>query len=205
MPAQQADQLTYQFADMNGEQRLRELILYIADKCVDTPRFGVTKLIKILYFSDFVAYAQRGRPITGIEYIKQQRGPMPAIWYEVQKSLEHSGEIEMQHRQLLDYEQHRVIAKRRPDLSLFTGEDIALVDAIIDQLRDHTAEAVSQLSHGLAWQIVDDLDHIPYEAALLGDPELTPDDIAWAQERIEAYERNRGAGDLGSAVLSHPT
>ena len=36
-------------------------------------KFGATKLNKILWWSDFLACAQRGKPITGIEYMTRQR------------------------------------------------------------------------------------------------------------------------------------
>ena len=48
-------QLTYGENDAHSDERLGELILYVADKCADDPRFGATKLNKILWWSDFQA------------------------------------------------------------------------------------------------------------------------------------------------------
>jgi hypothetical protein len=39
------------------EDRFRELVLYIAHKTKDDPTFGRTKLAKVLFSRDFVAYA----------------------------------------------------------------------------------------------------------------------------------------------------
>ncbi|HZQ34888.1 MAG TPA: hypothetical protein VFD32_03070 [Dehalococcoidia bacterium] len=46
-------------------RKLGELILYVAEKSSDDPRFGATKLNNILFFSDFLAFGQLGRSITG--------------------------------------------------------------------------------------------------------------------------------------------
>src|SRR5437660_6974881 len=51
-----------------NEVRYKELVLYICQKCATDQKFGATKLNKILYFSDFLAYAELGEPITGFEY-----------------------------------------------------------------------------------------------------------------------------------------
>ncbi len=39
---------TFKFDDMDGDDRLAELILHIAKKCEDNTSFGATKLNKIL-------------------------------------------------------------------------------------------------------------------------------------------------------------
>jgi hypothetical protein len=68
-------------------------------------------------------------------------------------------------------------------LSLFTPEQIALVDAIIEALRDATAEEVSELSHRMVgWKIVDQNETIPYETIFVSDEPLTEADIERARE-----------------------
>ena len=54
---------------LDGEVRLLELILYVAEKCQDDPKFGATKLNKILWWADFLAYAQHGTPITQLSSV----------------------------------------------------------------------------------------------------------------------------------------
>ena len=56
--------LTYGEDDARGDERLGELILYVASKCTEDQLFGATKLNKILWRSDFRAYAKHGEPIT---------------------------------------------------------------------------------------------------------------------------------------------
>ena len=55
-------------------QRFRDLMLYLAYRCRDADYFGSTKLCKLLYYSDYTAFAHTGAPITGAEYIRQAHG-----------------------------------------------------------------------------------------------------------------------------------
>ena len=41
-----SEKFTYEFPEMSPRERLRELILYIAEKLKDDPNFGRTKLAK---------------------------------------------------------------------------------------------------------------------------------------------------------------
>ena len=56
-----------------NEQKFKELVIYIAGRCESDPYFGAVKLNKLLFFSDFFAYAKLGNPITGAEYMKLPR------------------------------------------------------------------------------------------------------------------------------------
>jgi len=80
--------LTTSFAEKSPDKRLGELMLYVAWKCADDPKFGATKLNKILYFSDFLSFLRTGEAITGSEYVKQKNGPIPKHLVPVRESLE---------------------------------------------------------------------------------------------------------------------
>lgn len=154
----------------SGEDRLRELILYVARKCQADPKFGATKLNKILWWSDFLAYAQTGDPITGVEYMRIENGPVPRRLVPIREELLSARDAVIEEVDRVGgYTQKRLVAMRKPDLSLFTPEQIALVDSVIDQLWKRTAKGVSSLSHGKAWEVAEDRGPIPYEAVFLSD------------------------------------
>ena len=53
---------------------------------------------------------------------------------------------------------------------MFTRDELALVDEVINQLRPLTSKQVSDLSHQeLGWQMVDLREDIPYRTALVSD------------------------------------
>ena len=59
------------------DKKLKELVLYIAQKSEDDPSFGATKLNKILFAADFYFFGQTGRSITGASYVHRGKGPVP--------------------------------------------------------------------------------------------------------------------------------
>jgi len=147
----------------------RELILYISRHSVSDVRFGVTKLNKELFFSDFLAYLHLGVPITGEAYQKLPKGPAPRSMKLVLSSLEAQDALSIKHVLHHGKWQHRPIALREPKLDQFTAAELKIVDQVIAVCRPLTASAISERSHGfIGWQVVEIGDTIPYGLVLLG-------------------------------------
>lgn len=132
-----------------NEQKLKELILYIASQCKEDVFFGATKLNKLLFFADFLAYERLGRPVTGAEYMAIEHGPAPRRLIPLREEMLEDGDIVIEQRPY----QMRILAAREPDLSQFSPEELAIVNYVIRVLRDIDAESVSDLTHQLpAWR-----------------------------------------------------
>ena len=171
----------------DGEAKLAELILYISQKCASDPKFGAIKLNKILYFSDFIAYGRFGAAISGVEYSHRAQGPAPTRLLPIRVHLAEKGELLLKKLTLKSgKEQHRTIALRDPDLSEFSGREIALVDEIIDHLRELDAEESSDFSHQMVgWKLTEMDDPIPYGTILLSDEPLSSAEMRRAKELVE--------------------
>ena len=129
--------------------RFRELILYCALKSENHQYFGATKLNKCLFYADFLAYRALGTSITGAEYLALEHGPAPRQLVAEREAMVRDNDIAIQHRP----RQQRVIALREPDLGDFSGAEIAIVDQVIDGLRNLDAGDVSDWSHAfLGWK-----------------------------------------------------
>jgi hypothetical protein len=167
-----------------NEARFKELVLYVCEKCANDPKFGATKLNKTLYFSDFLAYAEFREPITGFEYQKLPNGPAPRHYPRMRDEMLKAGELAIQPVRLVSGRtQDRPVNLRSARLEVFTPDQIALVDSVIEALRDATAEEVSELSHRMVgWKVVDAGDTIPYETIFVSDEPLTDADIRRARE-----------------------
>jgi hypothetical protein len=173
------------------ESKLAELIVYIAAKCQLHARFGATKLNKILFYADFLSYQERGKAITGAEYQKLPHGPAPVRLKPVEEALISSMAVVKQETSLFagsKYIEKRLIALRQPNLSMFDGEEIALVDSVIDQMKDLTGKDVSDISHGfLGWQLARPNERIPYFTVYLPDEvaPLSAKDAEWAESVVK--------------------
>ncbi len=150
------------------EEKLAELILYIAERIEDDPTGGATKINKILYFSEFAHVRAHGAPITGVRYQKLPRGPAPRRLRPIRDQLIANGDAELRIDTYFGYPLHRLVAKRRADPSRFEQSERDTVDQVIDALRGKTADEVSKMSHrDKAWDIVDLYDDIPFASAFL--------------------------------------
>ena len=157
----------------DDDEKLRELTIYIACKSQQDPKFGATKLNKILFYADFLAYVKLGESITGAEYQKLGKGPAPRRLLPIQERME-GRDCVVQRKQHFKYIQKRLVPLRDPDLSAFTGEQIALVDELIDLFCDQGARALSDLTHELAsWKAFSLNETIPYETAFIDSRPLT--------------------------------
>jgi len=160
------------------ESKLTELIIYVSKQLFGKNRNGSVKLNKILFFSDTLAYKIHGEPITGVEYVRRRFGPAPRGIAALQHKLSENGDIEVDISTGLVRTQKVIFPKRPPNLALFNGSQIKLVDAVIEALSDMKTDDVSELSHGLdGWQVAHDGETIPYEAIFLYNGALTESDV----------------------------
>src|SRR5262245_25543654 len=101
------------------KEKFRELILYIASQCEKDKSWNATKLNKILFYSDFIAFRTMGGAITGAEYFALEKGPAPKPLMPVREEMIEAGDLAIEKRTV----QHRPVALREPDYSLFTAQE----------------------------------------------------------------------------------
>lgn len=165
------------------EQKMKELVLYVALRCQQDERFGKVKLNKLVYFSDFFAYGKLGRPITGLEYQALARGPVPRRMAPLIAELQSEGALAIQVVTYFNRRQQRPIALRDPDLSTFTAAEIALVDELIGRFWGLNATEMSDLTHELdGWKLASEGEVIPYFTAFGVSNDIPPAAMAYATE-----------------------
>ena len=166
----QPPQLTFRVDLPGAQNRLVEMILYISHRCQGARRFGGIKLNKILWKSDFDAYAARGVPVTGRAYQRLRLGPAPREMLPVHRSMLQNGLIKVEPTDFGDgIIEQRTVPLREPDLTNFTPNDISFVDRAIGHFWTLTGMETSDDSHGAAWSTRANGEPMPYETALLAD------------------------------------
>jgi len=188
-----------------NEQKLAELMLYISEKCATDPTFGATKLNKILYWSDFLFYAYNDRGITDVEYQKLPYGPAPRRLAPVRDEMIANRELAIQEIPLKSgLKQKRTVNLRSADLSLFGGDEIAMVDQVIDSLHEIDAETTSKMSHEVGWWCAELGETISYNTVYFANPPLTPADRQRAKE-LKAKKKTPAAESKGRRQLNAVT
>jgi hypothetical protein len=170
-------------------EKLEELILYISEKLATDSHYGATKLNKVLFLSDFMAYAKFGKPITGVEYIRRQFGPVPKPLVPVRDQMIKKGKLAIQETTIdPTISQKRPVNLKAAELKEFSAEEIALVDSIIDTCKDSTGKHLSNYTHQWhGWIAAEDGETIPYETVFISERPITPFEIERGRELAAKY------------------
>ena len=172
------------------EIKFRELILYIANRSENDPLFGVVKLNKILYYSDFAAYRILGQPITGAEYQKFNEGPAPREMISQRRIMMDSGDVTIKRRPYFSGVQQSIIPVRRADTGMFTREELSIVDGAIEGMWHMTPRAASAFSQQeLGWLAAEHGETIPYETAWLSPGPVSQEGEEYAHKVVERLGR----------------
>jgi hypothetical protein len=173
------------------ERKFDALVHYVCARSGDPARLGATKLNKILWFADVIAYVRTGHPITGAIYVKRQFGPVPRGIMASRSRLRANGKIFEKKELVGTYEQIQFISLQEPDLSPFRAEEISLVDEVIDIIcNSHTARSISDLTHDNVWKMAEIGEEIPLHAMLAAQRvEIDESDIEWAMKEIGRIEQ----------------
>ncbi|ODA68110.1 hypothetical protein A7A08_01280 [Methyloligella halotolerans] len=173
-----------------GQRRLKEAILYVAERCASFRYFGLIKLNKTLWRADFRSFYERGQPVTGRQYQRLEKGPAPVEMPPLLRELGSEGHLEYVSQKYGLVVERRPVAKGRPVLNFFSQEDLDYLDESIAHYEHMTGSESSDESHGIAWKIRKDGEPIPYQAAYFSDKPLSKDKLSELSEQGRAQGWN---------------
>jgi hypothetical protein len=151
--------------------RLKQLILHIAERTQAADFFGATKLNKVLYRSELAAYRELGHKLTEFHYQKNRMGPTLRAFQPVTTEMEGAGLIAWESRMHGRAEEKRIRALVAPDLTVFSDQEIAIVDAEIQRAWDLTGTQVSAEEHQTAaWYATRMNETVKPELSFVEDP-----------------------------------
>lgn len=171
------------------QARLENLVLYFAERSGEDVGYGKIKLNKLLFRSDFEAYRLLGTSITGEEYKHQELGPVAAHLPSLLKRLANQDELVVE---LIPAGPHTrqvpvPTGKRVSDPSVFSDPERAIIDATLEELREHGGASVSRWSHesSVGWRVHNEANAlIPYSSAPLSIRKLSDSAQRALQERF---------------------
>lgn len=165
--------LTLSISLPGGQDRLRQMILYVSAKCADAERFGLIKLNKIIWKADFDSFAARGTAVTGRAYKRQKFGPVATDMMPLYSEMLRDGLISIERVDFGDgVIEKRTTPQAQAKLDRFSLSDLAFVEESIQYYWQKTGEEPSDDSHGVAWSTRSNGEDMPYELAYLSDASL---------------------------------
>lgn len=127
-------------------ERLENLISYIASK-VDN--LYQTSLNKYLWYIDFEAFKELIRSVVGIRYIKYDHGPVieEFAYKDILNYVSDKFYIEEIESGCDTCVSIKVKSNDNYDLSIFSEEEIDIINRVIDRLNNESCNRISNLSH----------------------------------------------------------
>lgn len=171
------------------EEKFRELIIDVCYRSQNDPNFGAVKFNKLLFYIDLEAYAQLGHTISGQKYWKLEHGPAPKQMLPVMRDMQEKGEIKTDGRPSYQYMQKATYALREPNRSVFSADELAIIELIIERYKDKNATEMKYLSHEfIGWKLTEIKEVIPFETVFISNRPLTTPEITYGKQLVDLPE-----------------
>lgn len=121
--------------------RLKNLMLYLLENTHDV---WCTKMNKLLFYIDFLAYRENGMSISGLSYKAIDFGPVPERWDVVYSEFD---EIHQELRSAGDFVGSVLTAKEKADTTLFSESEIKVMEHVCARFHRLSSRELSRLSH----------------------------------------------------------
>ncbi|MEA3344575.1 MAG: DUF4065 domain-containing protein [Patescibacteria group bacterium] len=151
-------------------EKFKQVLLYILGKVGGKPNIGETVLHKLLYFIDFDYYEKFEENLMGATYIKNIHGPTSIELKPIIENMQKDGELEVVKSKYFKYEQTKYLPCKRPNLNLFSAQEIEHIDDVLTRLSDKNAKEIENYSHGdIPWKVAEDGKPLSYESVFYRD------------------------------------
>ena len=136
--------------------RLKNILLFFISK-----GNGVffTKMNKLLFYADFMAYRVTGKSVSGLAYKAIAHGPVPVRWDRIYSFYD---EIEQEIVQFPDGRAGtKLVSSLRPDMAEFSDDELKILDYVSQRFKNETPTQISETSHEEeAWKKYKDSDKL---------------------------------------------
>jgi len=125
-----------------NKDKVLNMILYFCNDVVLK-----TKLLKEMFYSDFIYYGKTGSSITGLEYAKITHGPVPDNFDEIISLYVEKGLLEYNIEYENDYENHKISSKSNFDETIFMKDELDTLRQIKKYFQTFSSKEIAEFSH----------------------------------------------------------
>lgn len=152
-------------------EKFKEALLYILNKVGSKPNIGETVVYKLLYFIDFNYYEKYEEQLIGATYLKNSYGPTPIEFKKIVDKMVEDKEIEKIESRYFNYPQTKYLPVRKYNLDKLNGNEIEVIEDVLNKLSDMNASQISEYSHNdVPWLTTEDGEIIEYESVFYRTP-----------------------------------
>ena len=122
--------------------RLKNILLYFIEK---SNGVFFTKMNKLLFYADFMAYRVTGKSVSGLAYKAIAHGPVPVRWDRIYSFFD---EIDQEIVQFSDgREGTKLVSKLSPDMAEFSDDELKILEYVSQRFKNETPTQISETSH----------------------------------------------------------
>jgi putative zinc finger/helix-turn-helix YgiT family protein len=123
--------------------KLANMVVFFASGIQDLVK---SKLLKLLWYADFLCYKRQGVSASGTPYVRDYYGPIPAHHDMLLAYLQEDGIVETRPYEG-PYEGEYILPLVEFDKGLFSKEELDVLMAVVTRFKDSTAKEISRCSH----------------------------------------------------------
>lgn len=125
-----------------------------------------TKLMKLLFYADFLNYKRNLLSMSGIPYVRLPYGPVPLDHDLLLSSIEKNEMIDIEYEFINDYTIINIKSLKQFDDTLFNEEEIEILQQVYNHFKSYGSVAISDFSHEEdGWKNTEDREIISYDYA----------------------------------------
>lgn len=119
-------------------------VLYFASKAINLLK---VKLMKLLFYSDFVYFRENGVSLTGSVYLSLPFGPVPKEHDLLLESMRLDKLIEINKYLKDGYEYNEIVPLEPVSKDIFTQEEIDVLERVYTRFKDYGSKEIAEISH----------------------------------------------------------
>lgn len=125
-----------------NNDKILNIILFFAEKGIQK-----TKLLKEMFYADFLMFKEVGASITGLEYVKINYGPVPDNFETIISNCVAKDKLSYTVKYNNEYECHILDSKAKADLSVFNSEEIKVIKRVQKFFEKFSSRKIADFSH----------------------------------------------------------
>jgi putative zinc finger/helix-turn-helix YgiT family protein len=141
--------------------KLIQMIIFFSENGIQK-----TKLMKLLFYSDFLNYKRNLLSISGIPYLKYPHGPVPKDYELLLSTLQKAEYIDIDEQYSEDYTYILINPLKEFEADLFDEDELKVLKDVKDFFEDYGSVSISEFSHKEdGWIYTENRNIVPYDFA----------------------------------------
>ena len=125
-----------------SKEKIYNIILYFADNTVLK-----TKLLKEMFYADFLCYKSMCKSMTGLEYYKLPLGPVPNQYENILNNGVSENIITYESDIINNYEYHSISSIKKFNKDIFDEKELVILKKVKDEFKNFKSKEIVEFSH----------------------------------------------------------